>query len=401
MFTAFTTALSTLDANQMGIDVTGNNLANMNTTGYKNTVLNFSELMAGSSNGGASQSGMGIATPTTRSLWTGGPLQPNSGPLTAAIQGNGFFTVQDAEGNLLYTRCGNFKLDAKGNLLTQSGQKAIGMNGPIQVTSNNLPPTPTTSMTMSVNLNASAAGGATFSQPIQVVDSLGDTHVLTVTFTKSAAATDTWSYSVSSDAGAASIAGMGTLTFNPDGTLKTPAPSAGSPPVNETISIKNIGNGASDMSIGWDFYGTDNATGLLTQNASASTSSNQFQNGSVASSLSSVTIADGGFVVATYDNGVKKNVGQLELSNFENPDTLMYVGNNEYRASGDTSTPSTGVAGTGGRGMITGGALEGSNVDMATEFSNLIIYQRGYEAGTRVLSTANQLSQDTINLIRE
>jgi flagellar hook protein FlgE len=155
------------------------------------------------------------------------------------------------------------------------------------------------------------------------------------------------------------------------------------------------------MNIGWDFYGTDNATGLITQNASTSASSNQYQNGAVPSSLNSVSIADGGFVVATYDNGVQQNVGQLEISNFENPDTLIYTGNNEYRVGGNTSTPSTGVAGTGGRGTVVGGALEGSNVDMATEFSNLIIYQRGYEAGTRVLTTADQLSQDTINLIRE
>ena len=397
MFTAFTTALSALNANEMGIDVAGNNLANMNTTGYKNTMLNFSELMGGNSNAGASQVGMGVASPTTRSLWTNGALQPNAGPLTAAIQGNGFFTVQDPHGNVLYTRSGNFKLDAKGNLLTQSGDQVLGMNGPIQVTSNSLPPTPTTSMTMSLNLNSSAAVGDTFSQPIQVVDSLGQTHVLTTTFTKSA--NNSWNYAVSSDSGTAT--GTGTLTFNPDGTLLTPAPSTAAPPANVTIGVTGLADGASPMSIGWDFYGTDNATGLITQNASASASSSQYQNGAVPSSLNSVSIADGGFVVATYDNGVQQNVGQLEISNFENPDTLIYTGNNEYRTSGNTSTPSTGVAGTGGRGTVVGGSLEGSNVDMATEFSNLIIYQRGYEAGTRVLTTADQLSQDTINLIRE
>jgi flagellar hook protein FlgE len=398
MFTAFTTALSALDANEMGIDVAGNNLANMNTTGYKNTMLNFSELMGGNSNAGATQVGMGVASPTTRSLWTNGALQPNAGPLTAAIQGNGFFTVQDPQGNVLYTRSGNFKLDAKGNLLTQSGDHVLGMNGAIQVTSNSLPPTPTTSMTMSLNLNSSAAVGDTFSQPIQVVDSLGQTHVLTTTFTKTA--NNAWSYASSFD-GTAVAGSTGNLTFNPDGTLATPTPAGTTPPSNQTINVTGLADGAGNMNIGWDFYGTDNATSLITQNAGASASSSQYQNGAVPSSLNSVSIADGGFVVATYDNGVQQNVGQLEISNFENPDTLIYTGNNEYRTSGNTSTPSTGVAGTGGRGTVVGGSLEGSNVDMATEFSNLIIYQRGYEAGTRVLTTADQLSQDTINLIRE
>jgi flagellar hook protein FlgE len=404
MLTAFSTALSTLDANEMGIDVAGNNLANLSTPGYKATTLDFSEAMAQTSADGTTQLGMGVAMPTTSRDSTEGALVPNSGPLTAAIQGDGYFMVQDATGNVLYTRDGNFQLDAQGNLLSQSGEQVLGVNGPIQVPSTNLAPTATTAMTIDLNLDAGAAAGTTFSQPIQVVDSLGATHTVTITFTKSAApAVNTWTYNATSDAGGASVTTVtgGTLTFNADGTLNTPAPSAGTPPVNSTIAITGLPNGAQNMSIGWDFYANDNATGLITQDAGTSASSAQYQNGSVAASLSGVSIGDGGFVVATYDNGKTVNVGQLQVATFRNPDSLIDVGNNEYAVGGYTSAPSIGVAGTGGRGTVVGGSLEGSNVDIATEFSNLIVFQRGYEAGTRVITTADQLTEDTINLIRE
>jgi flagellar hook protein FlgE len=404
MLTAFSTALSTLDANEMGIDVAGNNLANLSTPGYKSTTLNFAEAMAQTSADGTTQLGTGVASPTTSRNSTEGALEPNTGPLTAAIQGEGFFMVQNANGETLYTRDGNFQLDSQGNLLSQSGEQVLGVNGPIQVPSTNLAPTPTTAMNIDLNLDAGAAAGTTFSQPIQVVDSLGTTHMLTITFTKSAApAVNTWTYTASSDAGGGSVTTVagGTLTFNSDGTLATPAPSGATPPVNDTVSITGLPDGAQNMSIGWDFYANDNKTPLITQDASTSTSSAQYQNGSVAASLSGVSVGDGGFVVASYDNGKTVNVGQLQLATFRNPESLLDVGNNEYAAGGNTSAPSIGVAGTGGRGTVVGGSLEGSNVDIATEFSNLIIYQRGYEAGTRIITTADQLTQDTINLISE
>jgi flagellar hook protein FlgE len=398
MLNAFSTALSTLNANEVGIDVAGNNLANLNTPGFKATALNFNEMMAQTTGNGATQIGTGVASPTTRRISTEGALQPNSGPLTAAIQGDGYFMVQDSNNQVLYTRDGNFKMDAQGNLLTQAGNQVLGVGGAIQVPSNNLPPTETTSMTLDLNLDASSPAGTTFSQPIQVVDSLGATHMLSVTFTKSATA-NTWDYSATCD-GTAATSAAGTLTFNADGTLATPAPSAATPPVNDTLTFAAPGNGANAMSVSWDFYAADNVTARITQNASPSTSSAQYQDGSVPASLSGVSIGDGGFVVATYDNGKTLNVGQLQLANFRNPDSLIDVGNNEYKVSGYTSAPSVGTAGTGGRGTVVGGSLEGSNVDIATEFSNLIIFQRGYEAGTRVITTADQLTQDTINLIR-
>lgn len=394
MSNAFSIGLSALNANEMGIDVAGNNLANLNTPGYKESVLDFSEIMSQTT--GTNQVGMGVANPSTRRLDTQGPLQPNSGPLTAAIQGEGYFAVQGASGETLYTRVGNFKLDDQGNLLTQSGEKVLGLNGPIQVPSGNIPPAVTTQMTLDLNLNSSAAVNDTFSSPITVFDSLGDSHQLAVTFTKTAAGTWTPTASTGETGVTASVTG-GPLTFDSNGVLTSTSAL--------TIDIKgsatNLPDGANNMSINWSVLGADGVTPRITQDSLTSANSAQWQDGTPMATLTEVSIGDGGNVIVSYSNGQDKSVAQLQVVSFRNPDTLVDVGNNEFVVSGATSAPAIGPAGTGGRGKVVGGSLEGSTVDIATEFTNLIIYQRGYEAGTRIITTANQLAQDTINLIRE
>jgi len=398
MSNAFSIGLSALNANELGIDVAGNNLANLNTPGYKETVLDFSEFMSQSADG--NQVGMGTAAPSTRRLDTQGPLQPNTGPLTAAISGEGYFCVQGAAGQTLYTRVGNFKVDNQGYLLTQTGEKVMGTNGVIQVPSGNLPPAATGNMTMDLNLDSSAAAGDTFSAPITVYDSLGNTHSLQLSFKKTAA--NTWDYSASTGETGVTVtvggAATGTLTFDSNGKLSSPT--AASPDV--AISITGLSNGATTpLNLTWDLYGADKVTPRVTQDNLASATSAQWQDGTAMATFSKVSIGDGGDVVVSYSNGQDKTVAQLQLVSFRNPDTLVDVGNNEFKVSGATSAPAFGVAGTGGRGTVTGGSLEGSTVDIATEFTNLIVYQRGYEAGTRVITTANQITQDTINLIRE
>jgi flagellar hook protein FlgE len=396
MSNAFSIGLSALNANELGIEVAGNNLANLNTPGYKDTVLDFSEIMSQTTDG--NQVGMGVANPSTRRLSAQGPLQPNSGPLTAAIQGEGYFTVQGSSGEALYTRVGNFKLDGQGNLLTQSGEKALGVNGTIQIPSGNIPPAATTQMTLDLNLDSSAAIGDAFSAPLKVFDSLGNSHLLTATFTKSDI--NTWTYAAATgEPGVSAAVTAGTLIFNSNGVLLTPAKSS----PNLTIATTGLpsANGANEMTIKWDLYAADGVTPRITQNNLTSATSAQWQDGTAMATLTQVSIGDGGNVVASYSNGLSKTIAQLQLVSFRNPDTLVDVGNNEFKASGSTSAPAMGIAGTGGRGTVAGGSLEGSTVDIATEFTNLIIYQRGYEAGTRIITTANQLTQDTINLIRE
>jgi flagellar hook protein FlgE len=192
-----------------------------------------------------------------------------------------------------------------------------------------------------------------------------------------------------------SISGAsGSLTFDNAGNLTSPA--NGSP---IAFSITGMSDGAADMNLSWNPY-TSAGTSRITQFAQPSASSASSQNGSGAAQLVHVGLADGGQVLAQYSNGNQVVVGQVAMASIRNPDTLLAAGNNNFQLSALTAIPSIGLPTTGGRGQIVGGSVEASTVDIATEFTNLITYQRSYEANGKVVTTADQLSQDTINLIR-
>jgi len=415
MFAAFSTALSALDANGVAVDVVGNNLANMNTTGYKESVAYFQDLVSESMNGGQTQVGFGVASPLTIAQFTQGAISASSGSLDAAIQGNGFFVVNN-NGTPQYTRAGSFQVDLAGNLLTPGGQQVQGWmavggvvntGGPIgniTVPLGSLQaPQATQNMTVSANFNASATTGATsdWSAPITVYDSLGTAHVVTLNFQQTAA--NTWSYTATVPgadvtAGTAGTPyaipnGSGTLTFNSSGQLTSPAVGA---PI--TFAIPGLTDGAADMSVNWNPYNAD-GTGTLTQFDQSSATSATSQDGAAAAQLTSVTMGDGGQLTASYSDGQQAVVGALAMANIQNPQTLVNVGNNNYQLSADTAAPAIGAPGTGGRGTIVGGALESSNVDMATELTNLIVLQSAYQANSKVVTTVDTMVQAATNLI--
>lgn len=420
MFTSFSTALSALNATSTAIDVVGNNLANMNTPGFKTSEVVFRDLVTQSLGAGLgeTQVGFGTAQPLTVQEFSQGAIQTSSGVMDAAIQGDGFFVTVTPDGQTQYTRAGNFQVDASGDLKTDTGDMVQGWttvdpttgqvdtNGPvgnIVVPSGGLQaPVATTNMTVDLNLNASANADSTsaFSTPVTVYDSLGNSHVLTVNFQKTA--TNTWSYQVTipGDDVTGGTAGTpydipnasGSLTFDTNGNLTSPA--AGSP---IALNITGLSDGAADMNINWDPY--NNGTPRITQFGQQSASSASSQNGSAPAQLVNVGLSDGGSIIAQYSDGVQSVVGQVALASIRNPSTLIAAGNNSFQLSALTANPSVGTPNTGGRGSIVGGAVEASTVDIATEFTNLIVYQRGYEANAHVVTTADQLSQDTINLI--
>lgn len=421
MFTSFSTALSALSADSTAIDVVGNNLANLNTPGFKTSEVCFRDLVTESLGAGLgeTQVGFGTGQPLTVREFTQGAIQTSSGLLDAAIQGDGFFVLKDSAGNTLYTRAGNFQTDSSGNLLTDTGDKVQGWttidpatgevdtNGPIGnivVPVGSLkPPVTTTNLTADLNLNSGAAADSSsaFTTPITVYDSLGTSHVLTLGFQKTAA--NQWSYQVSIPGDDVSggtagtpfaIAGAsGTLTFNTAGQLTDPAPGA---PM--AIAISGLSDGAEDLNINWNPYNSAGA-GRITQFGQPSAPSASSQNGSGAAQLDHVGLANGGQILAEYTDGTQVVVGQIALASIRNPASLIAAGNNNFQLSALTANPSIGVPGTGGRGIVQGGATEASTVDIATEFTNLIVYQRAYEANAHVVTTADQLSQDTINLI--
>ena len=415
MFAAFSTALSALDANGVAVDVIGNNLANMNTTGYKESVAYFQNLVSESINGGQTQVGFGVTPPLTITQFNQGAIQSSSGSLDAAIQGSGFFVVDD-NGVPQYTRAGSFQQDLAGNVLTPSGQQVQGWMATNGVVNTGGPignitipvgslqaPLATQNMTVSANFNASATTGAAsdWSSPVPVYDSLGNSHVVTLSFQQTAP--NTWSYTATvpgADVTAGTPGtpypipnGSGTLTFDSSGHLTSPA--AGAP---IALAITGLNDGAADMSVNWNLYNSA-GTSTLTQFDQSSATSGTTQDGLAAAQLTQVTMGKGGQLMATYSDGQQSVVGQLAIANIQNPQTLLNVGNNNYQVTADTAVPAIGAPSTGGRGTIVGGALESSNVDMATELTSLIILQSAYQANSKVVTTVNAMSQAATQLI--
>ncbi|HWE53156.1 MAG TPA: flagellar hook protein FlgE [Bryobacteraceae bacterium] len=419
MITAISTALSGLKANSDAINVIGNDLANLNTTGYKADQIEFQDMMSESLgvSGNAGQLGNGVGQVSSIANYSQGAIQTTNGATDAAIQGNGFFVLSDPRTNgTLYTRDGNFQVNSGGQLTTTSGQLVQGWTEVNGVINSNAPAgnltlpvgatvaaTPTSAMTLALNLDSSVATtatGAVVTAPIQVFDSQGTSHNLTATFTKTAQ--NTWDYSVSIPAadlasGSTTPLTTGTLTFDNNGNLTGP-PATTDPQV---IPITGLSDGSADMSINWNLYDHSGAspTPEITQYASPSSISSTSQNGYAAGSVAGVALQTGGIVLATYTNGQKVAIGQVALASIANPASLASVGNNNLQVTPDTSTPLVGAAGTGGRGQIVAGALESSTVDIATEFANLLTFERGYQANSRIITTSDQLEQQTVNLI--
>ncbi|MGA2715580.1 MAG: flagellar hook-basal body complex protein, partial [Bryobacteraceae bacterium] len=285
MNAAFSTALSGLNADSSAINVIGSDLANLNTTGYKSSEVEFSALMSQSlgAAGSSGQVGLGVSTPIVVPQYTQGSIQSTGGPTDAAIQGNGFFVVQGQNNQTLYTRDGAFQINSAGQLVTATGQNVQGwsaVNGTINPNGAvgnlsvplgaTIPATATTTMNMALNLNsqvATTAAGATVTAPINVIDSQGSSHTLTVTFNKTA--TNSWKYTVTIPAadltaGGTTTIATGTMTFDANGNLTSPT-AANDPQV---LKITGLADGASNLSINWNLY--QNGSPTITQFAEAS-----------------------------------------------------------------------------------------------------------------------------------
>jgi flagellar hook protein FlgE len=249
---------------------------------------------------------------------------------------------------------------------------------------------------MSTNLDSSGGVGATFSTPITVYDSLGTSQTLSVQYTNTAA--NTWSYSITIPAAATGGTGnptsvaSGTLTFDQTGQLKTPT---GTIP---GIKISGLADGAANMDLTWNL---NNAAGspTITQQDSASATSTTTQNGYGVGTLTSYSVLPDGTVQGQFSNDQTLALGQVAVANFANAQGLAQSGQSDYQATFASGAAVVGQAGVGGDGTITGGAVEGSNVDLSTEFANMIVAQQGYEANAKALTTLDQISQATIQMM--
>lgn len=422
---SFSVPLSGLDASQQALSVIANNLSNMNTVGYKDEQINFQDLfyqsLGTSGSGEALQIGGGVATGSISGNFTSGTVESTGVPTDVAINGNGFLVTQ-LNGQNQYTRAGNFQVSNTGYLQTQDGQNVLGYpatNGvisntgltPLQVgTGSTIPASPTTSLEMNTNLNADATVGSTYSNPVTVYDSLGTPQVVTFQFTNTGP--NSWNYTATvpdtavtggTPAGAAVTVGSGTMGFDPDGNLSTvngqAINPAGGPAVPDIagITLSNLGDGASTMNLSWAVLDSS-GNSLVTQTAGASATSSSSQNGFASGTLNSFAIGTDGTIEGTYSNGQSLALGKLALAQFGNDDGLLRVGSNSFQSTVASGQAVIGTAGTVGLGTLTGGSLEQSNVDMATEFSAMIQNQSGYEANAKVITAFNQIEQSTINI---
>jgi flagellar hook protein FlgE len=361
---------------------------------------------------------MGVSRPTAQQSFSQGTITSSDSPWAAAIQGNGLFMLKSAAGQSLYTRDGNFSVSSGGVLSTLTGEKvqgwmasASGLNTGVAPTDITIPAgqtlsaKATTSVSFTANLNAAGAAAAATNQlnvSVPVVDSLGNSHTLTIALTKSSTA-NTWTYDVTTPGEDLSggIAGTqtsilsapGTLTFNTDGTLATSSSSS------VLLGMTGLADGAANMSMNWNLLNSD-GTSSITQYAETSAYGGVTQDGMAAGTLTKVAIADNGQISGSFSNGQQKVLGQLALATFQNTDSLEGVGNNNYAATGASSTASVGTPQSGDRGQIVSGSLENSNVDIATQFTNLITFQRGYQASSRVITTEDNMLQDLLQIIR-
>ena len=415
---SLSSAVSGMQQFQQEMDVIGNNIANVNTIAFKSSRVELADSLS-QTLAQAGQIGLGVTTAKIDEDFAQGAVSRTSVPTDLSVSGDGFFVVNNTQGNQLYTRAGSFQVDSSGTLRTNTGEAVQGwttINSTTGLVDTNTAianievpvggvkkPVATTDMTLDLNLNSGAKADATsdHSETIKVFDSLGTSHTLTVNFEKTDA--NTWSYAVTipgedisgGTAGTPSaISGAsGTLTFGSDGQLSSPANGTTIP-----VAITGLSDGASDMSVTWNPYTTAGA-GRITQFGQPSAPEASSQDGSAASQLTRVGLANGGELLAQYSDGTQVVVGQVAMANIRNPESLIAVGNNNYEASALTASPAIGVPNTGGRGDIQGGSIESSTVDIAQEFTNLIVLQRGYQANSRVITTADTLSQETINLI--
>jgi len=405
-----------LRSHQVMMDVVGNNIANVNTVGFKASRVLFqdalSQMIRGASVGSGEataginpqQVGLGVRVASTDLIFSQGGSQLTGRATDVSIQGDGFFIVRLGS-ETMYTRAGAFSFDTNGFLTDATGGILQGwMADDTGIISTTTPvaniriPLGQTNEPVSTSILSVGGNLAVDADPadppivtaIDVIDNLGATQRITFEFTKTG--DNAWSADVIDPDG--NVIGTEAMTFDPaTGALTAPAP--GTPP-SFTFTPSN---GAAALTFDVDFHGQNGSRGV-TQYGGASDIAALSQNGNTSGFLRAFAISDDGVLSGVFSNGRSKPLAKIGMANFNNPGGLVKAGDSRYRASNASGTPLVGEAGTGGRGALSAGTLEMSNVELAQEFTNLIIAQRGFQANSRIITASDELLQDLVNLKR-
>lgn len=425
LMTSLFTGISGLTANGTGLSVTGDNIANSNTVGFKASRPVFADVLSQSLGGGSAlQIGRGVTMQAVQQMFNQGTFETTSNGLDMAIEGDGFFMVRENAGANFFSRAGQFSMDKDGYIVNPEGLQLQGyllsqggQLGSINVASINSPPQLTTSASISANLDSRATIPAAFdvnspdttsnfSTSMTVYDSLGNGHLLSVYFRKDieAPAGNTWEWF-------AVVPGFDTLSGNPeiqaDGSLQFDTSGALSleSAVNYPLGGFNFSGGvAQNQVIGFDFGVSlaEGGNGLdgTTQFGSPSSVLFQNQDGFTAGSLSNLLVDQDGIITGVFTNGQTRDIAQVALAKFTAPTALAKMGRNLYSESSASGQAIIGAPGTSGRGRVFASSLEMSNVDLAEEFVKMISYQRGFQANARVITSTDDLLSELMSISR-
>lgn len=420
------TGVSGMNAQGEALGVIGDNIANANTTGFKASRTEFQDIISKSLKGilGGNQVGRGVKVGGVNPILAQGNVDPTEKATDLAISGEGFFVLKGVDGQS-FTRDGSFHFDKQGFLVNSDGLRVQGFEaddnsriinklGDIRFPKVLTPAKPTNRIKFEMNLDS--RGDITrkfdpndpfitshFSTGVEVFDSQGNKHLMTVFFNKTN--DGEWTYRgmvdgaevTGGEAGKLKEVCEGKITFNVDGKLETE---------EMTKSAFNFKGGAlQDQKIVLDFgdsIKTDGGKGLegTKQYGRESDLLTWSQDGASAGTITNMSFNDQGILTVLYSNGEARDLAQVCLAKFENPESLFKVGNNRLKESREAGTPSIGVSGQGGRGMLFAKSLERSTVDLGTEFVSLIQTQRGFQSNAKTITTTDQLLEEVLNLKR-
>jgi flagellar hook protein FlgE len=428
IFGGMRSAVTGLAAQSQALGMIADNIANVSTVGYKRTSAQFSTLVTVQSTQTTHSPG-GVASNVLRGIDQQGLLEASTSSTDIAISGDGFFVVNDSadgSGNVYFTRAGSFRPDKDGNLVNTAGYYLTGWpvtNGVVAQTNvlsafdvinvGNLTAQPqeTSLINVGANLSAEAVSTDTYDLAVQVFDQQGVSHTMTMTFTKTAnprewTLTGTLANGLFDNGGAGvASATLGTITFNADGTLGAIAANAGiTTLVGDDLVFtgdydSNTATTADEVAVTLDL-GTLAAADGLTNFAGANTPNFVDQDGRQFGSLTGVTIAEDGTVTVQFDNGLSRDVYQVPLVTFNNPNGLAEKSGNVFLETTFSGTPTAHAASSGGAGVIAPSALESSTVDIADEFTRMIVTQRAFSANTRVITTADEMLDELVRIVR-
>jgi flagellar hook protein FlgE len=425
LYGALAIGVAGLDAYSQALSATSSNIANVNTVGYKEATSNFSTFLNAES-GVGNNSSAGVTATIGQDITTQGLPTTTSSNTDMSISGNGFFVVasnNSATATQEFTRAGSFTPDAQGNLVNTAGLylmgykldssgnvpsntsslslvNVTGLSGTAQASSN---------VSIQANLQASstvdasyvpgdmAAGNVTpdFDRTINVYDSQGGQQPVTFSFIKTGA--NAWAYEATYAGDPANVTStnlsQGTINFNSDGTLSNVN---GASPASGNLSLTipwSAASGLSSQTLSVNL-GTVNGSSGLTQYDAPSALNGSTVDGSAFGSVTGVTIGKDGTVTAQFSNGLSQDEYKIPIATFTNPDGLGQLSGNAYAATRASGAANINLADSGAAGSIQSQSLEGSTVDLATEFTNLITTQRAYSASARIITTADQMLQE-------